>query len=109
LILFDFGKKSVNNNDMTAQKKKTKKRPVDNSLVLRYEDAWNYVVSNAAPWKQEIVIELTPEEADEAGGRTAQIHDEIAKEVMSLAESNRKIPAPMENWREKYQNFHKSQ
>ncbi len=41
---------------------------------------------------------MTPEEAEAAGGRAAQVQHEIAKEVMRLAESNRKIPPPKENW-----------
>ena len=85
---------------MTTSKKKKRihKRPNNNELVLRYEDAWNYVVSHSATWRQEIVINMTPEEAKTAGGRVAEVHHEIAKEVMRLAESNRKIPPPKENW-----------
>ena len=41
---------------------------------------------------------MTPEEAEASGGRAAEVHHEIAKEVMRLAESNRKIPPPKENW-----------
>ena len=81
-----------------TKKKVNKKRPNDNNLVLRYEDAWNYIVSLSATWRQEIVINMTPEEAKPAGGRVAEVHHEIAKEVMRLAESNRKIPPPKENW-----------
>jgi len=73
-------------------------RPNDNNLVLRYEDAWNYIVSNAPTWKQDVVINMTEEEAKSAGGRTGEAHHEVAKEVMFLAESNRKIPPPKENW-----------
>jgi hypothetical protein len=79
-------------------KKKINKRPNDNNLVLRYEDAWNYIVSHSPSWKQDVVINMTEEEAKEAGGRTAQAHDEVAKEVINLAQSNRKIPPPKENW-----------
>ena len=83
----------------SAKKKLNKnKRPNDNNLVLRYEDAWNYIVSHSATWRQEIAINMTPEEAEAAGGRAAQVQHEIAKEVMRLAESNRKIPPPKENW-----------
>lgn len=81
-------KKKVNNN----------KRPNDNDLVLRFEDAWNYIVSHSPKWKQEIIINMTEEEAKKVGGRTAQVHHEIAKEVIFLAQSNRKIPPPKENW-----------
>tara|TARA_R110000824_G_scaffold210666_1_gene396563 strand:- start:14 stop:292 length:279 start_codon:yes stop_codon:yes gene_type:complete len=79
-------------------KRKTHKRPNDNNLVLRYEDAWNYVVSHSPTWKQDVVINTTEEEAKKVGGRTAQAHHEVAKDVMFLAESNRKIPPPKENW-----------
>ena len=81
-------KKKVNNN----------KRPNDNNLVLRYEDAWNYIVSHSPKWKQEIIINMTEAEAKKVGGRTAQVHHETAKEVIFLAQSNRKIPPPKENW-----------
>ena len=81
-------KKKVNNN----------KRPNDNNLVLRFEDAWNYIVSHSPKWKQEIIINMTEAEAKKVGGRTAQVHHEIAKEVIFLAQSNRKIPPPKENW-----------
>ena len=81
-------KKKVNNN----------KRPNDNNLVLRYEDAWNYIVSHSPKWKQEIIINMTEEEAKKVGGRTAQVHHETAKEVIFLAQSNRKIPPPKETW-----------
>ena len=81
-------KKKVNNN----------KRPNDNDLVLRFEDAWNYIVSHSPKWKQEIIINMTEEEAQKVGGRTAQVHHETAKEVIFLAQSNRKIPPPKENW-----------
>tara|TARA_B100000073_G_C23667567_1_gene547208 strand:+ start:660 stop:944 length:285 start_codon:yes stop_codon:yes gene_type:complete len=81
-------KKKVNNN----------KRPNDNDLVLRFEDAWNYIVSHSPKWKQEIIINMTEEEAKKVGGRTAQVHHETAKEVIFLAQSNRKIPPPKENW-----------
>jgi len=81
-------------------KKKINKRPNDNNLVLRYEDAWNYIVSHMPLWKQDIVINMTPEEAKEkeVHERASQIFDEMAKEVRKLAESNRKIPPPKENW-----------
>jgi len=79
-------------------KKKINKRPNDKQ-ALRYEDAWNYIVSKSPAWKQDAVINMTEEEAKAVGGRTAQAHDEVAKEVMFLAESNRKIPLPKENWR----------
>ena len=82
----------------TKKKKRIHKRPNNNELVLRYEDAWNYVVSHSALWKQEIVINMTAEEAEAQGGRAAEVQHEIAKEVMRLAESNRKIPPPKENW-----------
>ena len=88
----------------TPKSKKTKKkvnknkRPNDNDLVLRFEDAWNYIVSHSPKWKQEIIINMTEAEAKEVGGRTAQGHHETAKEVIFLAQSNRKIPPPKENW-----------
>ena len=83
----------------SAKKKLNKnKRPNDNNLVLRYEDAWNYIVSHSPKWKQEIIINMTEEEAKKVGGRTAQVHHETAKEVIFLAQSNRKIPPPKENW-----------
>jgi hypothetical protein len=41
---------------------------------------------------------MTEEEAKKVGGRTAQVHHETAKEVIFLAQSNRKIPPPKENW-----------
>jgi len=81
-----------------SAKKKINKRPNDNNLVLRYEDAWNYIVSHSPKWKQEIIINMTEEEAKKVGGRTAQVHHETAKEVIFLAQSNRKIPPPKENW-----------
>ena len=81
-----------------SAKKKINKRPNDNNLVLRYEDAWNYIVSHSPQWKQEIIINMTEEEAKKVGGRTAQVHHETAKEVIFLAQSNRKIPPPKENW-----------
>lgn len=83
-----------------TKKKINKKRPSDNNLVLRYEDAWNYIVSHMPLWKQDIVINMTPEEAkgQHAHERAPQIFDEMAKEVRKLAESNRKIPPPKENW-----------
>ena len=81
-----------------TKKKINKNRPSDNNLVLRYEDAWNYIVSHSAQWKQEIVINMTAEEAEAQGGRAAEVQHEIAKEVMRMAESNRKIPPPKENW-----------
>ena len=88
----------------TPKSKKTKKkvnknkRPNDNDLVLRFEDAWNYIVSHSPKWKQEIIINMTEAEAKEVGGRTAQVHHETAKEVIFLAQSNRKIPPPKDNW-----------
>jgi hypothetical protein len=90
----------------TAKSKRAKKkinrdkrgRPTDNDLVLRYEDAWNYVVSHSALWKQEVVINMTEEEAQKQGGSAARAHAEVAKDVIFLAQSNRKIPPPKENW-----------
>ena len=87
----------------TPKSKKTKKkvnknRPNNNDLVLRYEDAWNYVVSHSALWKQEVVINMTEEEAQKQGGSAARAHAEVAKDVIFLAQSNRKIPPPKENW-----------
>ena len=88
----------------TPKSKKTKKkvnknkRPNDNDLVLRFEDAWNYIVSHSPKWKQEIIINMTEAESKAVGGRTAQVHHETAKEVIFLAQSNRKIPPPKENW-----------
>lgn len=88
----------------TPKSKKTKKkvnknkRPNDNDLVLRFEDAWNYIVSHSPKWKQDIVIGMTEAEAKKVGGRTAQVHHETAKEVIFLAQSNRKIPPPKEDW-----------
>ena len=82
----------------TKKKVNKNKRPNDNDLVLRFEDAWNYIVSHSPKWKQEIIINMTEEEAKKAGGRTAQVHHETAKEVIFLAQSNRKIPPPKENW-----------
>jgi hypothetical protein len=84
----------------TTKKKKRVTKRVNNDLVLRYEDAWNYIVSHMPTWKQEIVINMTPEEAEEKGvhERAADIFNEMAKEVRKLAESNRKIPPPKENW-----------
>ena len=79
-------------------KKKTHKRPNDNNQVLRYEDAWNYIVSHSAIWKQDVVINMTEEEAQKKGGSAARAHSEVAKEVIFLAQSNRKIPPPKENW-----------
>ena len=87
----------------TPKSKKTKKkvnknRPNNNDLELRYEDAWNYVVSHSALWKQEVVINMTEEEAQKQGGSAARAHAEVAKDVIFLAQSNRKIPPPKENW-----------
>ena len=89
----------------TPKSKNTKKKnnrkhkaPQDNNLVLRFEDAWNYIVSHSPKWKQDIIINMTEEEAKKVGGRTAQVHHETAKEVIFLAQSNRKIPPPKENW-----------
>ena len=79
----------------TKKKKRVHKRPENNELVLRYEDAWNYVVSHMPPWKQEIVINMNPSEAERADAR---IFDDMCKEVRKLAESNRKIPPPKEGW-----------
>tara|TARA_B100000959_G_C14902171_1_gene591451 strand:+ start:339 stop:620 length:282 start_codon:yes stop_codon:yes gene_type:complete len=81
-----------------TKKKINKKRPSNNDLVLRYEDAWNYVVSHSARWKQDVVINMTEEEAQKKGGSAARAHSEIAKDVIFLAQSNRKIPPPKENW-----------
>ena len=81
-------KKKVNNN----------KRPNDNNLVLRFEDAWNYIVSHKPQWKQDIIINMTEEEARKEGEGASRVHHEVAKEVIFLAQSNRKIPPPKENW-----------
>ena len=81
-------KKKVNNN----------KRPNDNNLVLRFEDAWNYIVSHKPQWKQDIIINMTEEEAKKEGEGASRVHHEVAKEVIFLAQSNRKIPPPKENW-----------
>lgn len=83
----------------TTKKKKRIVKRVNNDLALRYEDAWNYVVSHSPAWKQDVVINMTEEEAKAKRGRTADAHGEVAKDVMFLAESNRKIPPPKENWR----------
>ena len=87
---------------MTATKKKKRvfKRTNDNEMILRYEDAWNYIVSHMPTWKQDIVINMAPEEAKQKGAheRATDVFDEMAKEVRKLAESNRKIPPPKENW-----------
>ncbi len=79
----------------TKKKKRIHKRPNNNELVLRYEDAWNYVVSKMPPWKQKIVINMDPSEAKNSDAR---IFDDMCKEVRKLAESNRKIPPPKEGW-----------
>ena len=79
----------------TKKKKRIHKRPNNNELVLRYEDAWNYVVSHSATWRQEIVINMDPSEARNSDAR---IFDDMCKEVRKLAESNRKIPPPKEGW-----------
>ena len=80
---------------MTASKTKRTKKRIINDLVLRYEDAWNYVVSHMPPWKQEIVINMIPSEVEKSDAR---VFDEMSKEVRQLAESNRKIPPPKEGW-----------
>ena len=80
---------------MTASKTKRTKKRINNDLVLRYEDAWNYVVSHMPPWKQEIVINMIPSEVEKSDAR---VFDEMSKEVRQLAESNRKIPPPKEGW-----------
>ena len=82
----------------TKKKVNKNKRPNDNDLVLRFEDAWNYIVSHKPQWKQDIVINMTEEEAKKEGESASRIHHEIAKEVIFLAQSNRKIPPPKENW-----------
>jgi len=79
----------------TKKKKRIHKRPENNELVLRYEDAWNYVVSHMPPWKQKIVINMNPSEVERADAR---VFDDMCKEVRKLAESNRKIPPPKEGW-----------
>ena len=80
---------------MTASKTKRTKKRINNDLVLRYEDAWNYVVSHMPPWKQEIVINMIPSEVEKSDAR---VFDEMSKEGRQLAESNRKIPPPKEGW-----------
>ena len=80
---------------MTASKTKRTKKRINNDLVLRYEDAWNYVVSHMPPWKQKIVINMIPSEVEKSDAR---VFDEMSKEVRQLAESNRKIPPPKEGW-----------
>ena len=80
---------------MTASKTKRTKKRINNDLVLRYEDAWNYVVSHMPPWKQKIVINMIPSEVEKS---EARVFDEMSKEVRQLAESNRKIPPPKEGW-----------
>ena len=80
---------------MTASKTKRTKKRINNDLVLRYEDAWNYVVSHMPPWKQKIVINMIPSEVEKSDAR---VFDEMCKEVRQLAESNRKIPPPKEGW-----------
>ena len=80
---------------MTASKTKRNKKRINNDLVLRYEDAWNYVVSHMPPWKQKIVINMIPSEVEKSDAR---VFDEMCKEVRQLAESNRKIPPPKEGW-----------
>ena len=80
---------------MTASKTKRTKKRINNDLVLRYEDAWNYVVSHMPPWKQKILINMIPSEVEKSDAR---VFDEMSKEVRQLAESNRKIPPPKEGW-----------
>ena len=80
---------------MTASKTKRTKKRINNDLVLRYEDAWNYVVSHMPPWKQKIVINMIPSVVEKSDAR---VFDEMSKEVRQLAESNRKIPPPKEGW-----------
>ena len=53
----------------TKKKKRIHKRPENNDLVLRYEDAWNYVVSHMATRKQEIVINMIPSEVKPSDAR----------------------------------------
>jgi len=82
----------------TKKKVNKNKRPNDNDLVLRFEDAWNYIVSHKPQWKQDIIINMTEEEARKEGEGASRVHHEVAKEVIFLAQSNRKIPPPKENW-----------
>ena len=74
-------------------KKKAQKR-VNNDLVLRYEDAWNYLVSMLPAWKKKIVIEKIGDELNKDGER---VIEELSHEVAKLAESNRKIPPPVQD------------
>ena len=82
----------------TKKKVNKNKRPNDNDLVLRFEDAWNYIVSHKPQWKQDIIINMTEEEARKEGEGASRVHHEVAKEVIFLSQSNRKIPPPKENW-----------
>ena len=57
------------------------------STPLRYELAWNYIWDNYSDWKKQTVTE-------KPNGRHAT---EFAQAVVSLAESNKKIPVVKTN------------